>query len=33
VQVAIESFLQALTNDPAAATAEVNRLLDGAVRF
>lgn len=33
MQVAIGSFLQALTTDPAVAVAEVDRMLDGAVRL
>jgi len=31
--VAIETLLQALTTDPAVAVAEVDRMLDGAVRL
>jgi hypothetical protein len=33
LQVAIESFLQALTTDPAVAEWQVDRMLDGAVRL
>jgi len=33
LRVVIESFLQALTNDPAVAEWQVDRMVDGAVRL